>query len=207
MDEMNREDFACRQPGMIGEQHFGKYAIMVPLIKTSAGMALLLEKRAHHLRRQPREICFPGGKIEPGETPQACAERETMEELFLTAGQIEILGPGDLFISPHNLIIHPFIGVIRDYRGTFNTDEVAEVLTIPLGFFHENPPEKYKVKLVSELPDDFPYDRIPGGEKYPWSTGTYNILFYRYEQDVIWGLTAQILKSAIELIDEYGLVI
>lgn len=204
---MNREDFACRQPGLIGESHFAKYAILVPLVRTPEGISLLLERRSHKLRRQPREICFPGGRIEPDETPQMCAVRETSEELFLTAGQVEILGPGDIFISPHNLIIHPFIGVIRDYRGTFNTDEVADVLSIPLKFFQEHNPEKYKVKLVSELPDDFPYDRIPGGEKYPWATGTYHILFYRHEQDIIWGLTAQILKSAVELIDEYGLSI
>ena len=34
------------------------------------------------LRRQPGEICFPGGKVEPDDLDQKqCAIRETSEEL------------------------------------------------------------------------------------------------------------------------------
>ena len=101
---------------MIGEERFQKYAVLVPVAETAEGRCLLFEKRSAHLRRQPGEICFPGGKLEPGETAASCAVRETVEELRVTRSQIDILGPGDVFVSPFNIIIYPFIGELRDYR-------------------------------------------------------------------------------------------
>lgn len=56
---------------------------------TRAGRVLLV-------RRGPGERLagyweFPGGKIRPGETPQACLERELAEELGLSAEAGEVL--------------------------------------------------------------------------------------------------------------------
>jgi len=42
--------------------------------------------------------------------------------------------------------------------------------------------------------------------KYPWAKGTHDILFYQYEDIIIWGMTAQITKSAVALIDEYDII-
>lgn len=176
---------------------------MIPIIDISGVPYLLFEKRSYKLKRQPGEICFPGGKLEPGESLKDCAVRETVEELKVLRKQIEIIGPGDIYISPFNIMIHPFVGIIKDYQNTFSTDEVDEVINIPFGFFHNQQPEKYESKLIHEPPEDFPYEWIPGGINYPWSKGTYDILFYQYENFTIWGMTAQIVRSAVNLIDEY----
>lgn len=202
---MKQTDFQNRPLGIIGENRFKKYAVLMPLIQTTEGPCLLFEKRADSLRRQPGEICFPGGKLERGESPQLCAERETREELCVEASQISILGPGDVFVSPFDIIIYPFIGELQDYTYTFNPAEVAEVLPVPLAFFRENPPEQYKSTIVGRLPADFPYGRIPGGEQYPWAKGSYEVLFYEVGDQVIWGITAFLVRSCVGLIDRYGL--
>jgi 8-oxo-dGTP pyrophosphatase MutT (NUDIX family) len=198
-------DFAGRRPNMIGESLFKKYAVLVPLVETPDGTAILFERRSDKLRRQPGEICFPGGKLELGETPQECAVRETAEELRIPERQVRIYGPGDTFVSPFNLIIYPFIGLIKDYRYTYNPEEVAEVITVPLDYFLTHRPEKYESTVVNMLPGDFPYERIPGGENYPWATGTHDVLFYRYGDLQIWGITALIVQSSSELIARYHL--
>ncbi len=188
---------------MIGENRIKKYAVLVPIIDTPEGRFLIFEKRANHLRRQPGEICFPGGMLEPGELPQSCAVRETKEELCIEERQISILGPGDIFVSPFDTIIYPFIGELCDYRFTHNPEEVSEVISVPIHFFLNSPPEKYDSTIISRLPNGFPYERIPGGENYPWANGTHEILFYQYGNLMIWGITAYLVRSAAELIDRY----
>jgi len=202
---LKKEQFSTRRPGIIGEEKIRQYAVLIPMIDISGVTYLLFEKRSSKLRRQPGEICFPGGKLEAGESLQECAVRETMEELKVVPGQIQVLGPGDIYASPFNLMIHSFVGVIKDYQNTFSTDEVDEIIKIPLDFLRNQSPEIFESKLVNEPPQDFPYEWIPGGVKYPWAKGTYEILFYKYEDWIIWGMTAQIVKSVLYLMDEYNL--
>lgn len=203
---MEREDFFNRRPGIIGERNFSQYAVLVVLVETEAGPAFIFEKRSETLNRQPGEICFPGGRLEAGETPLEAAIRETMEELLVDRRQIEILGSGDVFISPFNFMIHPFIAILRDYKFSFSQEEVGDVFTVPVRFFQEHKPKKYLNHLSHEQPNDFPYECIPGGKNYPWFKGSYEINFYTYQEDVIWGMTAGIVESSVELIQSYHLL-
>ena len=43
------------------------YAVLIPLVRTESGDALLMEVRSEKVR-QPGEVCFPGGRSECGET-------------------------------------------------------------------------------------------------------------------------------------------
>ncbi|SHI73921.1 NUDIX hydrolase [Parasporobacterium paucivorans] len=200
------EEFQRRIPGIIGSERNKEYAVLIPILETDSGPALLFEKRANNLNHQPDEICFPGGKLEPDESLLECAVREAAEELLISEDQIEILGPGDLYISPFNLVIHPYIGYVKDYKKTFSRDEVAEILLVPLQYFMTTVPEIYHNCLMNVPTEDFPYERIPGGEKYPWAKGIYDIMFYMYEDQIIWGMTAHIARSAVELIAQYDLI-
>lgn len=194
------ERFRGRIPRLIGEAKLKKYAVLVPLINKEDEIHILFEIRNYELRRNPGEICFPGGRLEEGEILEECARRETAEELLIEEKQITILGPSDIYFSPFNFIVYPFVGEINDYRNTFSKNEVADIITIPLDYFLSHQPELYISDLVNQPPKDFPYEWIPGGEKYPFAKGSYEILFYRYKDYIIWGMTAKILKSVLEII-------
>ncbi len=198
---LDKETFSRRKPGIMFEDKYSQYSVFLPIITMNGRKYLLLEKRSSKLRRQPGEICFPGGKIEPGETNQECAIRETMEELLVSQEQVKVWGPLDLYISPFRLMIHPFVGELNHYQDTFSTDEVEEIIKVPLDYLQNFKPRRYESKLITKPPDEFPYEWIPGGNQYPWVKGSYDILFYIYEDWVIWGMTAQILKSGLELME------
>lgn len=202
---MKKDSFFSRQPGIIGQEKCRQYAILIPLIRVEGVTCMLFEKRSRNLRRQPGEICFPGGKLEPNESLLECAIRETVEELNIEKEQISIIGAGDIYISPFNLMIHPYIGEINDYRDTFSLEEVDDIIKVPLHFFREHPPEVFVSTLINEPAEDFPYELIPGGVNYPWAKGSHEVLFYRYQDWVIWGMTAQIVKSVLRLFDEHKL--
>ena len=52
-------------PGLLDGRR--SYAVLVPLVEREDGIHVLYEVRALTLRRQPGEVCFPGGHIEAGE--------------------------------------------------------------------------------------------------------------------------------------------
>ncbi|NLF34936.1 MAG: CoA pyrophosphatase, partial [Clostridiales bacterium] len=79
-----------RKPGIAGVT--SSFSVLVPLVERDGALFLLFERRADTLAHQPGEVCFPGGFMEPGESPEACALRETEEELAIPPSTIRILG-------------------------------------------------------------------------------------------------------------------
>ena len=190
------------RPKILGSEQFSKYAVMVPLIQKEDGVHVLLEVRSLELRRQPGEICFPGGRIDSEDRDEKnAAIRETVEELGINKEQISDIHPLDYMISPFGMMIFPFVGLINNPNNILpNPSEVGEVFTVPLSFFQKNAPEIYHIELRAEPEENFPFDLIVGGENYNWRTRGIEEYFYRYEGKVIWGLTAKILSHFIELI-------
>lgn len=187
-----------RIPREIGENEVRHSAVVIPLIDTPGGIELLFEVRSVKLHHQPGDICFPGGGVEPGETPEAAAMRELQEELLVSPSQVEWIGPTDYF-GGGNRRIDIYVCRLKDYAGTFSSDEVDEVFRVPLAFFQETAPEVHEVKWKPEFPSDFPFDKIYGGRDYPWRTSKDRILFYEYEDHVIWGMTARIVENFSQL--------
>lgn len=188
-----------RHPGRLDQEQGIDTAVLVPLLKKEGEYHILLEVRSDILKSQPGEVCFPGGAVEAGETKKEAAERETMEELGIYNSQIEMIAPLDVLITPANLSVYPFLALLKDYRGTYSSQEVDHTFTVPLKWLLEHEPERYQTDVVTEPGEDFPFDLIPGGEEYHWRKGKYDVLFYRYENTVIWGMTAKILHSFIKM--------
>ncbi|WP_304129228.1 NUDIX hydrolase [Mogibacterium diversum] len=160
--------------------------------------------RAINLRRQPGEICFPGGSTMEGEPPAHAAIREASEELLIAPSSIEVLDELDVVNIYSGGTLQPIVGLLRDYDYTFSSDEVAEVFTMPLAFFLENQPERYDVAMRSIPVEGFPYDRIEGGKAYAWDSSYRTIYFYQHDGRNIWGLTAGIVNDFIEKIKRGG---
>ncbi|WP_423406880.1 NUDIX hydrolase [Heyndrickxia sp. MSNUG] len=196
------EALSGRTPSILGHDQFLKFAVLLPLVEVDNEVHVLFEVRSLTLRRQPGEVCFPGGKIEKGETPQKAAIRETSEELGIKESDIMDIIPLDYMVSAFGTIIYPFAGTIKDTKMISpNVAEVGEVFTVPLSFFKKNQPDSYKINFQVEPEDGFPFDLIIGGENYKWQTRTMDEYFYRYNGKVIWGLTAKVLTHFIELMD------
>lgn len=185
------------KPTLLGMDAARRSAVCIPLIETEKGYEVLFEVRSEKIDRQPGDICFPGGMAEQNEAPLETAMRETAEELLIRKEQIRLLGLMDVLYTG-NLLIFPYTVILQNYHGTYSTDEVAEVFTVPLEHFLQNEPECY-TSTVRVIPaDDFPYDRIYGGKQYKWRKRTEDVFFYRYGKYDIWGLTAKIVKSFAE---------
>ncbi|WP_042355446.1 NUDIX hydrolase [Bacillus rubiinfantis] len=192
------------QPAILGISEFSKYAVMIPLVQKSDGIHVLFEVRSLQLRRQPGEICFPGGRIDPQDRDaKDAAIRETSEELGLEANDITEVYPLDFMVSPFGMMIYPYVGLLtRPEKIQSNPEEVGELFTVPLSFFKNHEPDIHFVefKVVPKL--DFPFALIPGGKNYYWRTRGMEEYFYVYRDKAIWGLTARILAHFIELIQK-----
>lgn len=176
---------------------YKKTAVLVPMVQTSEGAAILFEVRSAHLSWQPGEVCFPGGKIEADdENSCMAAVRECCEELHLTAEDVTVLGKLAPITSPLGLEVRPYLGRIHDLgKVQPNTNEVAEVFTVPLSFLLTTQPRVAKLQVATRpSPEhEFPYDLLPGHPS-DWNIrNKYNLHFYKYKEHVIWGITAHIL--------------
>lgn len=194
------EIFRDRVPEAIGK--FRKSAVMIIVVNEGGVDKLVLEKRALTLAKQPGDICLPGGGIDPGETPRDAAVRETREELGLTEDEIDVIGPMDFFISPYGQIMYPFVARTKVTEFFYSPFEVDSVLKVPLDFFIETEPMRYDMDVSPEIGDDFPYDLIQNGRQYKFSKGVSTQYFYKYQGHVIWGFTARVVKSFIDIIRE-----
>ncbi|MBQ8646723.1 MAG: CoA pyrophosphatase [Oscillospiraceae bacterium] len=176
-----------------------RVAVLLPLLWKDGGWQVLFQVRAARIA-QPGEVCFPGGHLEPGETPAQAAVREVCEELCVRPEQLRLLGEGDRVLTPAGVEVYPFVGVLSDYAGTFSGDEVAETFTVPLDWLKQTPPLQAEVRTQTVPGEDFPYHLIPGGRDYPWGRAKYGVLFWQYGEKVIWGLTAKVLHRMLPLL-------
>lgn len=153
-------------------------AVLVPILDPGS---VLFTKRTEDLPRHPGEISFPGGiRHEEDAAPVDTALRETREELGIPPGAVEVLGalpPVHTFVS--GILIVPFVGVLRNTPPLRpNAGEIAEVLSYP-------------IEALATAETEVEWERE--GAVYRG---------YAYEMDghTIWGATARILHSLLEIV-------
>lgn len=89
-----------------------EYAVAGVLLVDRDG-ALLMQHRDEHAPVSPNQWGFPGGRIEPGETPLDAARREVLEETGLVVTDLEhfrTVARPDEDGFPHKVTIHLFYG-------------------------------------------------------------------------------------------------
>ena len=199
------------------------YAVLIPFVTTEEGKALLLEVRSQ-LVKQPGEICFPGGRVEAGETPVETAVRETCEELGLKPEDIEVISEPEIETEMmadgrrvfsvkaeikclSNTSAKPY-GKMAYENGShesganeldkalrLNEDEVADVFLLPVSWIEDHAPEYY---LLGEAADDELPEILRG---YLANYGEFRrrgeTYYWEYEGRGIWGLTARIINRIL----------
>lgn len=195
-----------RVPRPIGWSTRRDCAVVIPLILEQDNCFVLFERRAGSLKVQPGEICFPGGSMEPGESPQETALRELSEELLVKPEQAEIVMACDYLEIPAGFTVYPFLAEIKNYQGTLSADETEEIIKIPFQWFFDHEPLCCMAKILTVPEEPFPYEMIPQGREYRWREGRYDVMFYQYQDLIIWGMTAKMMKSCVDILREEGIV-
>ncbi len=189
------------QPQPLGQEKV--YAVLLPLIEVAGDCHVLYQVRSQHIS-QPREVAFPGGRVETGENPRQAALRETMEELNLSDNQIDILGELDYLVY-QDRTIHCFVGQLKveDWQEIQPNKEVERLFTVPLSQLIEQGPTYYQLEASVDENSAFPFERINGGADYPFSHHRRQIPFYDHLDENIWGMTAQFTHRFIQLVQEW----
>jgi 8-oxo-dGTP pyrophosphatase MutT (NUDIX family) len=131
------------------------------------------------------QIGFPGGKLESSDLDlQACAVRETFEEIGVSADKIEILGKmSSLFIPVSNFNVHPFIGYLKEVpEFKLQEAEISHVFTFSLN--------KLKDPNIVKLTD------IRISEKVM----LHDIPYYDINSKIVWGATAMMISEFLCLL-------
>lgn len=96
---------------------------------------VLLIHRPSNMRAHPGQIAFPGGKLDPGETPVEAALREAWEELGIRGEDVRVVGTSDQYKTGSGFDITPVIGIVPpDIEINPNPTEVAQWFEAPLDF-------------------------------------------------------------------------
>lgn len=194
--------FRDHEPGLLGARY--ECAVLCPLVERPDGLHLLFEVRAAELS-QGGEVCFPGGRMEPGETAEDCALRETEEELAIPREEVRLLGTPDFIANQAGFLLRPVLGLVSQTGLAAlrpSPAEVAEVFTAPLSFFRETPPEPWAYELLPRVPEEFPYEAVGIPRDYQWSRGRVEVPVWYWQGHAVWGMTARMTRDIVSRLPE-----
>ena len=173
-----------RNPRRLAADHAGRAAVLMPILPHDEEFCFLLTQRTHKVETHKGQISFPGGIQEESDSNLLqTALRETWEEIGLASEGIHILGEFDEYLSITGLIVTPFaVWVEGPLNLAPNPDEVDEILKVPFSIFQESRTLRVETRV-----------RL-GVER--------KVYFYDFRGREVWGLTAQIIRDFLMLVDQ-----
>jgi 8-oxo-dGTP pyrophosphatase MutT (NUDIX family) len=143
-------------------------AVLCGIVSRASGLQVVLTRRTPHLRHHAGQICFPGGKLAPGDaSAEAAALREAEEEIGLGHGDAEMLGPLDDYVTVTGFRVTPFVGMVAPgWRPAPDPEEVAEVFEVPLDFLMDPANRVRHSYRRGGVPRH--YYAMPWGDRYIW---------------------------------------
>jgi 8-oxo-dGTP pyrophosphatase MutT (NUDIX family) len=148
------------------------------------GPDLLLTERNHTMRSHPGQVSFPGGAVDPGETPEQTALREALEETGLDPDGVDVFAElPPLWIPPSGFAVTPVLGWWRENSpvSVVSADEVHAVYRVPLAELRDP-----RHRILVQGP-------VPG-----WTSPGFLI---GDDHDVIcWGFTAGVIARLFEFL-------
>jgi 8-oxo-dGTP pyrophosphatase MutT (NUDIX family) len=161
---------------LAGLSEFRPAAVLAALTDRAENPGILLLHRPSNMRSHPGQIAFPGGGIDPGETPVEAALREAWEELGIHASDVRVVGASDIYRTHSGFEITPVLGIVpADIEINPNPTEVAQWFEAPAAFLLD--PANQKQQWVEWEGAKRAYYEIP------------------WENHQIWGITAAILVN------------
>ncbi|MGV3492496.1 MAG: NUDIX hydrolase [Ramlibacter sp.] len=144
----------------------------------STAAAVLLTRRAMHLKNHPGQWALPGGRVEPGESAVDAALRELYEEVGLQLEPGAVLGQLDDFPTRSGFAITPVVvwaGPVREPLAP-NPAEVASIHRVPLTEL-----QRTDAPLLEAI-DDSPHPvlRMPVGNG--WVAAPTAALLYQFRE-------------------------
>ena len=160
-----------------------KAAVLLALFDQEDETHLVFIRRATTLRAHSGEIAFPGGAVDADDASSVMtALREAQEEIGLDPARVNVLGilPA-VFTVVSNFLITPVVAFLPRGLGTLRlqASEVTELILLPL----------------HGLADP----AIMHTEQWTRGGSTRTVYFYDYGSYRIWGATARIVNTLLEL--------
>ena len=186
LDELRQRLQAHSPAALPSDRSFPEAAVLVPITRSEEPQ-LVLTLRASGLSTHGGEVAFPGGRRDPEDASLVfTALREAHEEVGLSPGLVEVVGPLSTQVSRHGIKVTPYVGFIPDYvEFKANDGEIAAVFSVPLAFFRDDPREiTHRIDYLG----------------YSWYVPS-----YRYGGFKIWGLTAIMIVELVNLIYDAGI--
>lgn len=161
-------------------------SVLIPLIRDVDGWRVLYIRRSEHeADRHSGQVAFPGGKLEPVDRDaHDAALREAQEEIGLNRESVSILGDLKSYRTISNYLVTPVVAEINwPVPLVLDSREVSRVFSIP----------------VTWLAD-------PANHQISWHALNHTdasvqvIHFQHYEGELLWGITAKLTVSLLNLI-------
>ena len=159
-------------------------SVLVGLFDQNNETHVAFIRRASTLRAHSGEIAFPGGAADVSDvSPIVTALREAQEEIGLDPSRVEVLGiMPPVFTVVSNFLITPVVAYMPEGPGKLQLQmsEVAEIILLPLQGLAN--PAIYHTEQWMQ-------DNVP-----------HTVYFFDYASYRIWGATARMLNTLLELL-------
>ena len=183
MFERIKETLDGLERRILPEENLKPSAVLVPLFLKDGEIHLLMGRRTDLVLWHKRQISYPGGVRDPEDSnATSTALREAWEEVGLDPKDVTVLGLLGDIETVTGFLVTPVVGRIPyPYPFRLSPVEVQELLEVPWSVFSER--QGHRRETAEH-----------GGR-------TFEVDFYQYWEDTIWGATARITRQLVELID------
>jgi 8-oxo-dGTP pyrophosphatase MutT (NUDIX family) len=158
-------------------------AVLLPFFKHEGRWRLLFTERTHDVADHKGQVAFPGGRADATDTSRVdTALREAEEEIGLRRADVTVLGTLDELLTVTQYRVTPVVGQFPwPYEFNVNPHEIAALFHAPLDWLAD--PGNLEIQWREP-----PF----GGPSIP-------VFYFRYEGHTIWGVTARILVTFLEV--------